>query len=170
MAKDRRSQRKTDAGRIPDAGTGKLDQDTEETPRAGAREPGRRGRADRPADVDEVRERLAAERREALSQLERLGTSPELTEADERGEAGSIVEEGDAAQASQRRDLAFITRERLANRINRLTAALRRIQEGKYGHCDVCGGEIELQRLAALPEATTCLRCQEARERGEAAA
>ena len=39
---------------------------------------------------------------------------------------------------------------------------------GTYGRCAVCGGPIEELRLAALPEAETCLRCQERREQAEA--
>ena len=58
-----------------------------------------------------------------------------------------------------------MTRERVADRINRLTAALERLVEGTYGRCEVCGGEIERPRLEALPEAVRCLACQERSER-----
>ncbi len=41
-------------------------------------------------------------------------------------------------------------------RYNELRAALQRIQEGTYGRCQVCGKEIEVDRLGANPAATTC--------------
>jgi hypothetical protein len=37
--------------------------------------------------------------------------------------------------------------------------ALRRIDEGRYGQCEACGGPIGLQRLRAIPEARYCLAC-----------
>ncbi|MBI3020142.1 MAG: TraR/DksA C4-type zinc finger protein [Parcubacteria group bacterium] len=41
---------------------------------------------------------------------------------------------------------------RLAN----VNAALARIDEGKYGVCEVCGERIEEDRLKADPSAPTC--------------
>ncbi len=35
--------------------------------------------------------------------------------------------------------------------------ALRRIENGTYSECEVCGEEIEEQRLKALPYATLCM-------------
>jgi RNA polymerase-binding transcription factor DksA len=81
--------------------------------------------------------------------------------------------EGDAAQASERRDMAFSSRERLVRRLARLTAALERFTRGTYGTCQICGQDIEAPRLAAVPEVEACLVCQERLERtgraGEAA-
>ncbi len=37
-----------------------------------------------------------------------------------------------------------------------VNAALARIEEGTYGVCTVCGGEIEEDRLLANPAAATC--------------
>jgi RNA polymerase-binding transcription factor DksA len=119
---------------------------------------------------EELRVRLLRERRLAVEALRRLGISPALPGGNEPDTGGSPVEEGDAAQASERRDLAFMSRERLAERINRLSAALERLENGRYGTCEECGEPIEPARQAALPEAVTCLRCQEHRERGGAAA
>ena len=38
-------------------------------------------------------------------------------------------------------------------------AALERIEEGTYGSCQQCGGEISEQRLEAIPYATHCFAC-----------
>ena len=46
-------------------------------------------------------------------------------------------------------------------------AALRRLDEGRYGLCDQCGQPIGAERLAARPAAVTCVRCAGAgRRRG----
>ena len=122
--------------------------------------------------MDDLRKRLERERDAAIGRLRELGISPHLDEEEVR-QAGTDTgrDEGDVAQASERQDLSFMTRERIAERVNQLSAALRRLHEGDYGLCERCGREIEPARLAALPEATTCRECQEVleRERGQAA-
>lgn len=112
-----------------------------------------------------VRERIRRERDHAINQLRDLGVSPEARGEMPRGAGDHPRDEGDQAQHSERQDLGFMTRERIADRINRLTRALERIDDGTYGKCDVCGGEIEPERLRALPEAVTCLSCQRDQER-----
>ena len=47
------------------------------------------------------------------------------------------------------------TRESIA----KLTSALERIEDGSYGVCKRCGGEIAAARLQASPEATLCINC-----------
>ena len=122
--------------------------------------------------VKKVRERLEREREAAIRRLRELGISPHLDD-EEALHAGTdtMRDEGDVAQASERQDLSFMTRERVAERVNQLSAALRRLDDGHYGICERCGERIEPARLAALPEATTCRECQEIleRERGQAA-
>lgn len=39
--------------------------------------------------------------------------------------------------------------------------ALRRIEEGAYGLCQDCDGEISAKRLAAVPWARRCIVCQD---------
>lgn len=51
--------------------------------------------------------------------------------------------------------LSEVVRRELAE----IDAALVRIQEGRYGTCQNCGGPLGLQRLRALPEARYCLAC-----------
>jgi DnaK suppressor protein len=122
--------------------------------------------------MKKARERLERERDAAIGRLRELGISPHLDEEDApHAGTDTVRDEGDVAQASERQDLSFMTRERVAERVNQLSAALRRLEEGQYGICERCGGRIEPARLAALPEATTCRACQEIveRERGQAA-
>jgi RNA polymerase-binding transcription factor DksA len=98
----------------------------------------------------EVRQRLERERTAAIDQIRVMRPAPATAEPAR-------------AHARERQDLESVTRERerLARRIDRLTAALERVDRGTYGTCEVCHQAIEPQRLAALPEAETCRRCQE---------
>jgi RNA polymerase-binding protein DksA len=43
--------------------------------------------------------------------------------------------------------------------IRDIKLALHRIESGQYGICADCGNAIPKERLAALPFATTCIRC-----------
>ena len=45
-------------------------------------------------------------------------------------------------------------------------AALRRLDEGRYGVCERCGQPIGAERLAARPTASTCVRCAASSARG----
>ena len=44
--------------------------------------------------------------------------------------------------------------------------ALNRINEGKYGLCELCGKKISKERLEAIPYARLCIRCEENKHRG----
>jgi DnaK suppressor protein len=59
------------------------------------------------------------------------------------------------------------TRDRQRKLIAKIDAALRRIDSGDYGFCEVTGDPIGLKRLVARPVATMTVEAQEAHERRE---
>lgn len=59
------------------------------------------------------------------------------------------------------------TRDRQRKLIGKIEAALRRIDEGEYGYCEVTGEPISLGRLEARPIATMTVEAQERHERHE---
>ena len=59
------------------------------------------------------------------------------------------------------------TRDRQRKLISKIDAALRRIDEGEYGYCEVTGEPISLARLEARPIATMTVEAQERHERHE---
>lgn len=59
------------------------------------------------------------------------------------------------------------TRDRQRKLISKIDAALRRVENGDYGYCEVTGEPIALQRLEARPIATMTLEAQERHERTE---
>ena len=59
------------------------------------------------------------------------------------------------------------TRDRQRKLIAKIDSALRRIEEGEYGYCEVAGEPIGLGRLIARPIATMSVEAQEAHERRE---
>jgi DnaK suppressor protein len=65
-------------------------------------------------------------------------------------------------QAASRRTLAVCNLDREFNKLRDAGAALGRIQEGSLGTCQECEDDIAPNRLAAMPWARLCVRCQEA--------
>ena len=59
------------------------------------------------------------------------------------------------------------TRDRQRKLISKIDAALRRIEDGEYGYCEVTGEPISLARLEARPIATMTVEAQERHERME---
>ena len=59
------------------------------------------------------------------------------------------------------------TRDRQRKLIAKIDSALRRIDNGEYGYCEVTGDPIGLRRLIARPIATMTVEAQEAHERRE---
>ena len=68
-------------------------------------------------------------------------------------------------QAASQRTLAVCNLDREYNELRNVRAALRRIEEGSFGTCQECDEDIHPKRLAAMPWATFCIRCQEAADR-----
>lgn len=59
------------------------------------------------------------------------------------------------------------TRDRQRKLISKIDAAIRRIDDGEYGYCEVTGEPISLARLEARPIATMTVEAQERHERHE---
>jgi DnaK suppressor protein len=72
-------------------------------------------------------------------------------------------------RASYENDLSLElhVQDRVRKLMDKIDAALLKIEEGTYGYCDETGEPIELKRLIARPVATLCLDAQERHERDE---
>ena len=79
----------------------------------------------------------------------------------------NIPDVADRASEETDRALELRTRDRQRKLIAKIDSALRRIEEGDYGYCEVSGEPISLKRLDARPIATMTLEAQERHERRE---
>ena len=79
----------------------------------------------------------------------------------------NIPDIADRASVETDRALELRTRDRQRKLIAKIDAAMRRIEDGSYGYCEVTGEPISLKRLAARPIATLSLEAQEMHERRE---
>jgi DnaK suppressor protein len=73
----------------------------------------------------------------------------------------------DRASSETDWSLELRTRDRQRKLIAKIDAALRRIEDGEYGYCEVTGEPISLGRLEARPIATMTVEAQERHERQE---
>ncbi|MDE3080610.1 MAG: RNA polymerase-binding protein DksA [Paracoccaceae bacterium] len=81
--------------------------------------------------------------------------------------ARSVPDIADRASEETDRALELRTRDRQRKLVSKIDAALRRIENGEYGYCEVTGEPISLKRLDARPIATMTLEAQEKHERRE---
>jgi DnaK suppressor protein len=81
--------------------------------------------------------------------------------------ARAVPDLADRASEETDRALELRTRDRQRKLIAKIDAALRRIENGEYGYCEMTGEPISLRRLDARPIATMTLEAQEKHERRE---
>jgi len=113
-----------------------------------------------------IRKRLEQELRTAVARLRQVGGAAALDDLlGPSGEHWAYADEVDEIQANERREIGFATRELLVGKVNRIVAALERLDQGDYGRCVECGEAIAPARLNVMPEVTTCVRCQDRLER-----
>ncbi len=79
----------------------------------------------------------------------------------------NIPDIADRASEETDRALELRTRDRERKLVSKIDAALRRIDNGEYGYCEMTGEPISLKRLDARPIATMTLEAQERHERRE---
>lgn len=81
--------------------------------------------------------------------------------------ARAVPDLADRASEETDRALELRTRDRQRKLVSKIDAALRRIETGEYGYCEMTGEPISLKRLDARPIATMTLEAQERHERRE---
>jgi len=64
-------------------------------------------------------------------------------------------------------DFNFRLRERQGKLIDKIKAALERLEHGLYGICEECEDEIGEKRLEARPVTTLCINCKKKQEADE---
>lgn len=129
-----------------------------------------RGRGYPPrVDQDQARERLDEER----TRLQRVVASISEDEVSDETETASFGElssnqqhQADLGTETFEREKDISVLERVEQELADVDHALRRLDEGTYGICEVCGRQIDDARLDAVPAARLCLAHEEQAEGG----
>jgi DnaK suppressor protein len=78
-----------------------------------------------------------------------------------------VADSLDEVQLMGERELAIRNLDRDSNMLRQVRRAMVRIADGSYGVCLYCGENIAPKRMAALPWAGFCIKCQEQIDRRE---
>jgi len=102
------------------------------------------------------------------ARLTAAAESVHMSEGDgsEQNSSASDQHIADHASDTFERELDESLEENADHVLREIDLALRRIEEGTYGTCAVCGREIPEERLAAVPYATLCIEDKRRQERG----
>jgi DnaK suppressor protein len=73
----------------------------------------------------------------------------------------------DRASLESDRNFELRIRDRERKLIMKMQEAIKRIDEGTFGICEVCGGPISEKRLIARPVTTLCIDCKTKQEKLE---
>ncbi len=111
--------------------------------------------------LEEIKRKLIEKKNEILQNIEKE-ESDEISEVESDSVIGDIVDEANNIYELQ--VLSKLT-EKEQEKLQEINEALKRIEEGTYGICVVCGKPIEEKRLLAIPEAKKCLKCKAAEEK-----
>jgi DnaK suppressor protein len=115
---------------------------------------------------EKYRKILLEQKEKLLNQINNL--SQDAFNSSQRDSSGDLsgysMHMADVGSDSFERELALGLVSNEQQVLYRINEALRRIDEGTYGKCEVCGQPIKESRLKALPFATMCISCKEKEE------
>ena len=95
--------------------------------------------------------------------IDRTTFGGDLREAS--GELSAVDQHpADMADQTIQREVDYTIRGIVEDELQQVQVAMRRQAEGRYGICDGCGEQIDPERLAVRPQATTCVACQRKQE------
>jgi len=91
----------------------------------------------------------------------------EKTVADMTDSKENYPDPTDRASLESDRNFELRMRDRERRLIAKMQEAIKRIDDGEFGVCEVCGGPISEKRLVARPVTTYCIDCKTKQERME---
>ncbi|HTH93579.1 MAG TPA: TraR/DksA C4-type zinc finger protein [Candidatus Paceibacterota bacterium] len=109
-------------------------------------------------NANHLKERLEAEQKtlgEELSQIARFNTDTNIWEATPDQDMMGEIDDNDAADRFEDFEERTGMVTTLQARLNDINRALKKIEDGTYGKCEVCNESIEDDRLEANPAART---------------
>ena len=118
-------------------------------------------------DTDRFRRALLEERERVVAALGHIHHENPGSLQDEIGEETMFDNHlGDTATATFDRELGYTLEENEEHLLAEIDAALKRIDDGTYGTCRICGRPIGEERLEAVPWTTLCIDDARKQERG----
>ncbi len=118
-------------------------------------------------EPESARGRLETDRNRTLRRIAELERefAGIVSSASDGSSGGDDEHDPEGATVAFERQHVAALLEQARSHLAAVEAALRKLGSGGYGTCEVCGGPIGAERLAARPAAVTCIRCAKATRR-----
>jgi RNA polymerase-binding transcription factor DksA len=117
-------------------------------------------------ELGDLRVRLEEERTQLDTQLVTIvDESFAASQSEMSGDVGLDDEAADAGTATFEREKDLSIENNVRDLLQKIERALRRMDEGTYGVCDICGKPIEKARVKALPYVDLCIKDAQAQSR-----
>ena len=114
--------------------------------------------------LDALKQNLLEEKKRLEEQLSSFATKDPNVKGDWDAKYPSQMREGstdleEAADEVEEFHSRVGVEHTLELELQKVNEALSHMEKGIYGKCEICGNDIEEERLRALPVATTCEKC-----------
>jgi RNA polymerase-binding transcription factor DksA len=110
-------------------------------------------------------ELIRAELTESMAYVENINKEQSVGARESSGDLSSYAyHQADQGSDTNLMEHTVMMMESEREKIRLLNDAMRRIQNGVFGICEMCGDLISEQRLEILPYATLCIDCKEKME------
>jgi YteA family regulatory protein len=115
--------------------------------------------------LDELKQKLEQQKKYAQDTLELVEKNEYNASLAEYTDELSMYDNHPADLGSETFEMekSYILKAHQLHRMEDIEQALKRMEDGSYGKCTLCGKDIDIGRLEARPEADTCMDCSSRR-------
>lgn len=110
-------------------------------------------RSDVKLDIKSIKKLLLEKKSEIIEKMKIQSEYENINERDIGDEIDDVVQ-------TVEKELKFDISATEKNILNEIELALKKIEEGRYGICELCKKPIEPKRLMAIPYSRYCIECQ----------
>ncbi len=108
---------------------------------------------------------IRAELKESMAYVENINKEQSMGARESSGDLSSYAyHQADQGSDTNLMEQTVMMMEGERDKIRLLNDAMRRISDGSYGVCEMCGEYIQDSRLEIIPYATYCVACKEKSE------
>jgi RNA polymerase-binding transcription factor DksA len=112
--------------------------------------------------LSELRVHLEKEKKKLVAQMSDLSAQDPFSDPERAND--NAASDSEASEESSHDRVAAMLDE-LTVKLANIDSALERIGDGTYGFCSNCKDMIDTDRLAILPTATLCLKCEQLKKK-----
>ncbi len=119
------------------------------------------------ANVKQKQEKMKAYKAMLTQKINELLSEAGKTVSEMTNGKENYPDPTDRASLESDRNFELRIRDRERKLIMKMQEAIKRIDDGTFGICEVCGGPISEKRLMARPVTTLCIDCKTKQEKME---